>query len=444
MLTRASLVAKCESRTKPMSESVRITIPYGHDTRSFDVPAVNLGDVLHLNRVSVLDDGDRVIAESIANPIGTASLVEVVRGKRDVVIIVDDLTRPTPVNRIVPLLLDRLNSAGIADNEVKIVIALGTHRPMRDDEILTRLGTDVVRRVRVLNSNFADRRDLIDCGAADDGTHLWVDRRVMASEVRIGVGTILPHPTAGWGGGAKIIYPGVGGADTVSDFHLQQTKLTRNYFGDITSPIRSAMERWVAQLGLHYIVNVICTPEGEVYKAVSGHFVEAHRRGVEFAQEVYAVRVKHRADVVVAGSYPADLDFWQALKALMSADLLAKDGGTIVLVTPCPEGIGPHSEFATYVGDDDPEKLAERAFAGEFKDPYVVAGGVTLGRMRRRVRVAIVSDGLDGSTCQRMKMRHFSSPQLAVDWALASHGSHARLSVIPFGAETLPLVTELS
>ena len=204
------------------------------------------------------------------------------------------------------------------------------------------------------------------------------------------------------------------------------------------------MENWVGQLGLHFIVNVICTPDGKIYKAVSGHFIQAHRKGVEYAQEVLAVRVKHKADVVVAGSYPADLDFWQALKALMSADLLAKDGGTIILVTPCPEGIGPHSEFAKYVGDDDPDALAARAFAGEFADPYVVAGGVTLGRMRKRTRIAIVSDGLNPGVCQQMKMHHFATAQQAVDWALARHGSRARLSVITFGAEIFPLVAEES
>jgi nickel-dependent lactate racemase len=427
-----------------MSESIRITIPYGQDTRSFDVPTANLGDVLHPNQVSVSDDGDSIIAQAIANPIGTPSLEKVLQGKRDVVIIVDDLTRPTPVDRIVPLLLDRLNIAGIANDQIKIIIALGTHRPMREDEIRKRFGVDIVRRVRILNSHFADKSELIDCGVAEDGTHLWVDRQVMASDIRIGVGTILPHPTAGWGGGAKIIYPGVGGADTVSHFHLQQTKFTRNYFGDITSPIRSAMESWVGQLGLHFIVNVICTPEGKIYKAVSGHFVEAHRKGVEYAQEVFAVRVKHKADVVVAGSYPADLDFWQALKALMSADLLVKDGGTIILVTPCPEGIGPHSEFAKYVGDDEPDALAVRAFAGEFADPYVVAGGVTLGRMRKRTRFAIVSSGLNATVCQQMKMQHFAATQQAIDWALASHGENARLSVIPYGAEIFPLITETS
>ena len=163
------------------------------------MPAINLGDILYPNPVSFSDDGDNIIAQAIANPIGAPSLEEIVRGKRDVAIMVDDLTRPTPVGRIVPLLLDRLNAAGIADTQIKIIIALGTHRPMTEDETLKRLGVQVVNRVRVLNSNFADKSALIDCGVADDGTHLWVDRQVMASEIRIGVGMILPHPTAGWG-----------------------------------------------------------------------------------------------------------------------------------------------------------------------------------------------------------------------------------------------------
>lgn len=426
-----------------MPGSVRITIPYGHDTCSFDVPNMNMGDVLRPNHVRITEDCEGIITRAIANPIGTPPLEQLVRGKREVVIIVDDFTRPTPVDRIVPLLLDRLNAAGISDCQIKIVIALGTHRPMTEKEILERLGTDPVRRVHVLNSHFADKGELVDCGVATDGTRLWVDRHVMESDVRIGIGTILPHPVAGWGGGAKIIYPGVGGADTVAHYHLQQTQLTRNVFGDITSPIRANMERWVEQLGLHFIVNVICTPEGKIYQAVAGHLIEAHRRGVEYAKNVYAVRVKQKADIVVASSYPAGLDLWQAGKGMMSADLMTKDGGTIILVTPCPEGIGPHRELAEFIGDDDPDTLATRAFAGEFPDPVVVAVAVTLARMRKRTRFAIVSEGLNAAQCEQMKMRIFTTTQQAVDWALAQHGLSARLSVIPYGAETFPLVPEI-
>lgn len=423
-----------------MSGSARITIPYGADTWSFDVPGRNLGDVLQPNHVLANEDGDGIIARAIANPIGTLPLERLAQDKREVVIIVDDLTRPTPVGRVVPLLLDRLNCAGISDQQIRIVIALGTHRPMTGEEILKRLGPGAVRRVRVLNSHFADKSKLVDCGVAADGTRLWVDRHVIESDLRIGVGTILPHPVAGWGGGAKIVYPGVGGAETVAHFHLQQTQLTRNVFGDITSPIRANMERWVVQLGLHFIVNVICTAEGKIYQAVAGHLIESHRKGVEYAKDICAVCVKERADIVVASSYPADLDLWQAAKAMMSADLLTKDDGTIILVAPCPEGIGPHRELAEFIGDDDPESLAARALAGEFSDPIVVAVAVTLARMRKRTRFAILSHGLNAAQCEQMKIRHFSTLQPAVDWALKQYGASARLSVIPYGAETLPVI----
>jgi nickel-dependent lactate racemase len=423
-----------------MSASVSIEVPYGHAIASFQIPKENFGELLRPNKVSIPADAGRVVAEAIANAIGTPPLEQVARGKREAVIIADDLTRPTPVSVVVPLLLGHLNAGGISDDRIKIVVALGTHRPMTEAEVLTRFGEQVVSRVRIVNSEFSDQSKLQDCGAAADGTRLWVDRQVMAADLRIGVGTILPHPVAGWGGGGKIVYPGVGGAETVAHYHLQQTKLTRNVFGDITSPIRATMERWVGQLGLHFIVNVICTPGGEIYRAVAGHFVEAHRQGVEYAKQVFAVRAQQRAEIVVVGSYPADLDFWQASKALLSADHMTKDGGTIILVTPCPEGIGPHDELADYCGDDDPEGLAARAMAGQFADPVAVAGGVTVAQMRRRTRFAIVSDGLSAATCRRMKMDHFISVQDAVDWTLKSYGPAAHVSVITHGAEIFPMV----
>lgn len=423
-----------------MSTKMTIELPYGHTTRQFQIPAENFGELLQPNSVAFAPDGARVIADAIANPIDSPPLAHLARGKRKAVIIADDLTRPTPVAIVIPLLLDQLNVGGISDEHITIVIALGTHRPMTAPEILARFGESVVRRVRIVNSEFSDQTKLMDCGVAADGTRLWVDRQVMASDLRIGVGTILPHPVAGWGGGAKIFYPGVGGAATVAHYHLQQTKLTRNYFGDITSPIRATMERWVGQLGLHFIVNVICTPGGNIYRAVAGHFIAAHRQGVVYAQDVFAVRAQQRADIVVVGSHPADLDFWQASKALLSADHLTQDGGTIILLSPCPEGIGPHDELADYCGDDDAEQLAARAMAGHTADPVAVAGGVTVAQMRRRTRFIIVSDGLDAAMSARMKMAHAASLQDAVDRALQTYGHTARVSAITHGAEIFPIV----
>lgn len=423
-----------------MSAARSVKIPYGHATVELKIPEENFGELVQPNAVSLPADGARVIADAIANPLGAPPLEQLARGKREAVIIADDLTRPTPVSIVIPLVLERLNAGGISDDRVRIVIALGTHRPMSEAEILARFGEHVVRRVRIVNSEFADKSKLLDCGVAADGTRLWVDRQVMAGDLRIGIGTILPHPVAGWGGGAKIIYPGVGGAETVAHYHLQQTRLTRNYFGDITSPVRATMERWVEQLGLHFIVNVICAPGAAIYRAVAGHFIEAHRQGVEYAKQIFAVRAQRRVHIVVVSSYPADLDFWQASKALLSAEHLAQEGGTIILVTPCPEGIGPHDELADYVGNDEPEALVACAMAGKMADPVAVAGGVTVARMRQRVRLAIVSDGLDAATCRRMRMKHWASAQDAVDWALKVYGHAARVSTITHRAEIFPMV----
>lgn len=432
------------SRRLPQQAADRrsVTIPYGQETLRFAVPAANLWDVLTPNAVDIPADGDAVLADAIANPIGSPPLEALARGRRDAVIIIDDMTRPTPVSRVLPHLLNELNRAGLSDGQIKVVVALGTHRNMATAEIAQRVGCAVVQRVRVVNSHYADPAQLKDCGLAADGTRLWVDRQVMDADLRIAVGTILPHPVAGWGGGAKIIYPGVGGAETVARFHMQQALLTENIFGQVSSPIRANMERWVGRLGLHFIVNVVCMPHGDIYRAVAGHFVQAHRQGVRFAQDVIAVRARSRADIVVASSFPADLDFWQAGKGMMSADLLARDGAIIVLATPCPEGIGPHAELADFMASDDPNDLARRTFAGEYSDAVVAAASVTLARMRLRCRYAIVSDGLDAATCARMKVRHFEAVQAAVDWALAESGPAARLSVIPYGAETVPLLPD--
>lgn len=416
----------------------RIGLPYANRVIFFEVPDPQFGEVLQPNTVLLPADDLPGIVDSLDRPIGTPPLIKLARGRKAAMIFCDDLTRPTPVRRILPAIIERLNQAGLRDEQITIMMALGTHRPMSPREMVAKVGTEVFNRVGVVNSEAWSHNRLTYLGVGAHDTPVYVDTRATQADLKIGLGTILPHPAAGWGGGGKIIYPGVAGEETVRSLHLQQGETPWNMFGAISSPVRANLERWVNVVGLDFIVNVILTPGGSIYRSVAGHYVKAHRQGVRSAQEVYVVPARSRADIVVVSSHPADLDFWQASKAILGADHLVADGGSLILVTPCPEGAGPHKELLEYTGVPDPETLLAAVRNGTISEPVAASGAASLARMRRRVRFGLVSDGLGPQEAAVMGYEYFDSVQDAVDAKLQEYGPDACVSVIPYGAEIVP------
>ena len=424
-----------------MPDMVEIKIPYGTGTRSCRVPHGNLAEVLEPRGVEAsLDKEVDRLCEALDQPIGTGRLEDMVRPDDRVALVVDDLSRPTPIRRILPVLLDRLADAGVPDRQITVVIALGTHRPMTPVEIEDRIGADVVRRIRVENHDFQDRSCLAKVGESSDGIPVWINRRVKEASFRIAVGNIVPHGVAGWAGGGKIIYPGVAGEDTVDGFHGAFGTDLRNRLGAPNAPIREDIERLVGYVGLEFILNTILSGDGIIYRAVDGDFCLAHRRGVEYARQVYAVPCRVQSDVALVSSYPADLDFWQAGKALYSGELLVRDGGTLILVTPCPEGVVQNHDLLGYMRLSPAELLA-RLQDYRAQDRAAAAAARRVGLVTQRINIVVVSDGIGTADAAGLGFAHQEELQRAVDDALSAHGPDCRLSVLTHGGDIFPELT---
>lgn len=419
---------------------MNISIPYGRERLEFQVPKRNLVDVLHPNEITPPDSEKGEIETAIDHPIGTKKLNEIVRPNDRVVIICEDITRPTPADKILPVLLDRLHAAGIANDDILIVMALGSHRPMTEAEMAEKVGQEIFAQVRVVNSEFQDKSKLVDLGRAPGGVRVWIDQRVVAGDIKIGVGHIVPHPGAGYTGGGKIIYPGVAGAETVAQFHLRSALLNRNILGDEENLARQEMEGWIDTVGLDFIINCILTPEDRIYRVVAGHYVKAHRTGVKFSRQVYGVRAREKVDIVVVSAHPADIDFWQGGKGLLSGDLIVKDGGSLILTAPCFEGVGPHPSFLDYCGADNPDRLLNEARQGKVdaNEALPLSVGVMTARIIKRTKIGIVSKGLSEEQAKRAKLEYFSDLDGALQAALSRHGRGAKVSVIPYGGHTYP------
>ena len=423
-----------------MPSRVAIEIPYGEVTRAFRVPADNLLGVYSPQAVPVVPDPAAEVARALAAPIGAPTLVELARGRRSVVIVADDNTRPTPTDVIVPLLLAALNAAGVPDDAIRVVIALGTHRPMTPEEIGYKFGAEVVRRVPVDNHEAFDSASLVDLGATPSGVPVFVNRTVMEADLVIGVGSIVPHHIPGYSGGAKIIQPGVCGEVTTGEVHLLSVRREGSLLGVVENRVRAEMEAIAERAGLRAILNTVLDTQGRLVGAVYGEPRAAFRQGVAMSRTVYGVPVPAQAEIVVAGSHPCDIEFWQAHKTLYAAELVARRGGTIIIVAPCPEGVAmTHPDMVHFAGQ--PMDAIDTAIrAGEIHDLTAGALALAWANTRRRADVCLVSDGIADADARALGFTPYPDVQSAVDTAIARHGPVSRVAVLPHAPDTLPIL----
>lgn len=419
---------------------MRISLPYGNRTVDMEVPDRCFIGMIDPPKAEPAADPEQVILDAIEHPYGGRRLEEIVSPEKTIALLVDDGSRPTPVHIILPVLTRKLLACGARPENITVVIALGSHRYMTEEEMRARVGDGIYDSYRVINSEFRDRDRLVYVGDTEEGAPIMATREIVEADVRIGVGNLVPHPVMGWGGGGKILFPGVAGEDTVSYFHLKASLIDENMFGQSTTPIRDMMERWVGMIGLDFIINTILTPELKLCRAVAGDYVRAHRAGVEIGKQVLGSKVTEKADVVIVSSHPADQDFWQSPKAMYGAEPALKGarGGTMIMISPNYEGIGPHPEYPEYMARDDGDAIVRACIAGEDipGDRLAIAVGNSMSKMRRRRKLVVVGDGVTAEEMASCGCRHYplSALQQAIDDAVAEYGD-CRIAAMSGGAE---------
>ena len=318
----------------------RIEFPYP-GIEGVDIPDGNLIAILEPRVAPQAEEDDASeVRRALSSPIGTPRLRDMAPCGGSVLILIDDNTRNTPADRILPLLLEELEQGGVAPKDVTIMIALGTHRPMTREETERKVGRAILDACRVVEHRWDRPEDLVRLDDTEHGTEVWVNRLLLSSDLVIGLGHITPHRVAGFSGGAKIVQPGVSGGVTTGQTHwISALYDGKDIMGARDNPVRREMDSVAKSAGLRFIVNVILDRDERIYRCVCGDPVDAHRAGCAASREIFGVPFARYADIVVADSYPADCELWQAAKGIYSADLALAPGGTLVIVTPCPDGV---------------------------------------------------------------------------------------------------------
>jgi nickel-dependent lactate racemase len=401
-----------------------IEISYGNAKKLVRIPNQALTKVLQISDPSPLENPQEAIKESLKNPCHSKSLQNLVKPGDKVVMIVPDITRPIPLKQIVPVILDELLAVEISYKDIVILIALGTHRPMTEEEIKNMLGEEVIKKVKVINHNWADNNQIIDMGITPLGTPIKVNRLVFEADFIIGIGSVKPHRSAGWSGGGKIIDPGVCGSDTIGWTHWRSVKFdTLDIMGKVDNPIRKEIEKVAQEVGINFIINVVLNRNDEIAFVSSGHFIYAHRKCVEFAENIYRINVPEKADILIAGTGPWATDFWAAGIILFTAEFLVKNNGTVVLFARCPDGIAPeHPDILKY-GFLEYKAIRDLVNAGQLKDLCAASCMAIVSKVihDKGINCILFSDGVSESIARKLGLSWAKSPQDALDQAFLKY-----------------------
>ena len=342
---------------------MQVNFAFGRTGLTLELPEGFEYRVLEARSAVPLEDPATAIAQALDAPIGCPPLIEMARDKRSAAISVCDITRPAPNREVLPLLLARLEAAGIPRGDITILIATGLHRPATDPEIREICGEETATRYRVLNHHARELSEHRALGTTAAGTPVYIDDRLVSADLHITLGFIEPHLMLGYSGGRKLIAPGLAAQETIKILHSPRfMRDPRAVEGSIEdNPLhRELLE--IAHMARHdFLVDVALgrgTPRRPIAAVFAGDPVAAHRQGVEFVSRVMLETLDHPVDAVVttAAGYPLDLTFYQAVKGITAASHIVKPGGKILLLAACEEGVGG-PEFARMLAEGSPDHL---------------------------------------------------------------------------------------
>lgn len=393
-----------------------------------------------------IPDAERVIEDALTHPIDSPPLEQLVGPGDRVTILVDDITRPTPAGRILPHLLRRLHAAGVPEEAVTIFIAMGTHRTMTDAEVHAKLGDEIPARYRVINHDYR-LGPFADLGETPSGTPIYVNQDVLDADFLIAVGNVVPHISAGWGGGSKIILPGVCSRLTSDRMHLMACTVqpVLEVLGTRDNRPRAEMDAVAAQVGLDFIVNVVMDEDKHLLGAYAGHYIEAHRAACRQAEQVMVVPIPAQADILIVSANPCYFDYWQGIKAYAYAHRAVREGGIMIYLLDAEEGLcgdaPTHEPVLREYMQQSFEAQVAAVERGEVEDLVGLNVPMYHAMVHDRVRTFLVTNHMSAEDAALLEFDVVPSVQVALERAYALLGRDATVGVIPFGGETLTRVS---
>ena len=411
------------------------SLNYGKQQLSFAIAEENVADILMPRSAppGLLNEDE--VQRSLAEPIGSGTLAELVKPGQKIVIITSDITRPLPSYKILPPLLAELEACAIAKEDITVIFALGSHRRHTELEQRTLVGDFVYDNYKCIDS---DPNNCVNLGTTALGTPVDILKTVAEADFRIGVGNIDYHYFVGYSGGMKAIMPGVSTRAAIQSNHSRMTDPAATAGHIDGNPVRNDIDEVAEICPLHFIVNVVLNSKKDIIASFAGHCKKAHRKGCEYLDSIYKFEIAQEAPLVItsAGGFPKDINMYQAQKALDNARQAVSQDGIIIWVACCQEGFGEDvfEKWMTSIPNAQGiiDKIEKQFELGGHK---AAAIAITL----QKADIYLVSD-LDPDLVRSLHMEPFIDVKSALEKAYDVLGTaDTKAIIMPYGGSTLPV-----
>jgi lactate racemase len=382
------------------------------------------------------------LRQALRRPIGSAPLAQRVQASDRVGIIFNDITRATPNELMLPVILAEL--AHVPAGQITLYNALGTHRPNTEAELRRMLGDDLVDRYRIVQNDAFDRSTQVCLGKTSRGNEIWLNADLMACDVKLLTGFIEPHFFAGFSGGGKAVMPGMAGQSTVLGNHNAAKIADARATWGVTrgNPLWEEVREVALQAGELFLVNVTLNRDKHITTVFAGDLDQAHAAGCEYVREKTMVAVDEPFDIVLTSNsgYPLDLNLYQAVKGMSAAAQVVKPGGAIVIAAECWDGIPEHGLFGQLLAEASSveDLLATIRQPGFSKQDQWQAQ--VLGQILQKAEVYVHSTHLSAEQIRKAMLQPAESVEETIAGLVSRYGSKTQICVLPEGPVTIPYV----
>lgn len=417
-----------------------IRFPYGKETLDYTPAAPCAVLTSRVEEYTPAKKGADLVLDALANPVESLPLSQLAVGKKKVVLIASDHTRPVPSRIIVPYMLREIRK-GNPDADVTILIATGCHRITTKEELVSKFGEEIAENETIVIHDCDDEKMLVKLGTLPSGGECVVNRLAVEADLLVAEGFIEPHFFAGFSGGRKSVLPGIAGRTTVLANHcaefIAHPKARTGVLED--NPVHRDM-LWAAEkAGLAFIVNVVLNGEKEAIFATAGHPVHAHKKGTDFLASLCQVQAE-QTDVVIStnGGYPLDQNLYQAVKGMTAAESAVKEGGVIVMLAKSDDGIGGEHFYKQLSCGKAPAQIIEEFLARDRNETEPDQWQSQIfARVLARAKVIYLSE-LPDETVREMNMTPAHSIPEALELAKKALGKEDfTLTLIPDGVAVM-------
>lgn len=414
-----------------------IKLPYGNSFLKAKIPTKNIVCILYTQDVKGIENEREAITNSLRSPIGCPTLLDHIDKNDKVVVLVTDNTRPCPDDRILPPILAELEEKLPREN-ITIIVALGLHPPLDKQELVKKLGRDIVENYNVLNH---DVNQTINIGTTSRGTPVDINTKVIEADFRISTGFIEPHFFAGFSGGRKSIAPGVFSVRSAYKNHSYKMVEHPCARAGILkgNPLHEDLVEQARMAKLNFIVNVLLNKKGEITHVTTGDPIKAHERGCEIEMGIAGAKVNHKVDITITtnNGAPLDLDLYQTVKGMDTASQITRDGGIIIIASSCSAGVGPEAFRELHASVSSPKEILQKIRREE--PTGVQWENQALARIQLKNDVYLVS-GLEDSVVKDMMITPIRTVEEGLEKVFKVLGSNAEVAIIPEGPLVIPLL----